>query len=75
MAKLHSSWNTISVPDYERLWSHTYEAYAETVLDEIREREVVASEKTSTDAPYDPKLMDKWQHHVFVMRKLISQNA
>ncbi|MEX2302404.1 MAG: hypothetical protein WD733_15790 [Bryobacterales bacterium] len=63
MAKLHAAWNQIS-DDYDRLWNHWFEDGAEAVLEDIQKRVRDVSEEGTTEAPYKPKLMEKWQEHV-----------
>jgi hypothetical protein len=63
MAKLHAAWNQIS-DEYDRLWNHWSEDGAEAVLEDIQKRARDVSEECTTEAPYKPKLMEKWQEHV-----------
>jgi hypothetical protein len=74
MAKLHASWNSIAA-DYSRLWSHAYADDSEKELEEIVKRARESSELATTDAPNDPKLMDKWESYVFAMHHLTGQNG
>lgn len=74
MAKLHASWNSIAA-DYSRLWSHAYADDSEKELEEIIKRARESSELATTDAPNDPKLMDKWESYVFSMHRLTGQNG
>jgi ABC-type transport system involved in Fe-S cluster assembly fused permease/ATPase subunit len=69
MVKLGSTWRQIAT-EYERLWNHTYEPNAEQEFDKIVEMESAPSDLAATDAPYDPKRIDRWQRHVFQMYHL-----
>jgi hypothetical protein len=71
MVKLGSTWRQIANA-YERLWNHTYEQDAEAEFDKIAEMESAPSELAATDAPYDPKRLDRWQQHVFQMYHLLA---
>lgn len=59
-SRLHASWNKLA-SDYELLLSHSYEDDAESIMEAARARGRDISEQGSTDAPYNRKLMDKWQ--------------
>ncbi len=59
MAKLHYEWNHLC-SDYERLWNHWYDQDAEQSLGELLKRAREVSEKGTTDAPYEPDLIQKW---------------
>ena len=75
MAKLHSAWSQLGA-DYERLWSHTEDDNAEAQLNEIIRREKEPSELATTEAPNDTNLMGKWQEHVELrMRRLTEQHV
>ena len=63
LAKLHYAWSQIQ-DDYERLWNHWYADDAEETLQEILKRSREASE-TSTRAPYNERLMEKWTGFVY----------
>ena len=63
MAKLHSAWNKIQ-SEYDRLWNHWYEDEAEAAFSELIRREQEVSETATTEAPWDTRLIDKWQDHV-----------
>jgi len=69
MAKLQTGWSRIA-DDYKRLWNHTYADDAEAELDDLQRREAEFSEIASTDAPNDPKRMERWEDHVFKLRGL-----
>jgi len=64
MAKLHSSWNLISL-EYQRLWNHPDSDDAEAQLDAVFQREKEPSELGATEAPNNQKLLGKWQEYVF----------
>lgn len=64
MSKLHYGWNQIS-SEYFRLWNHTYADGADDEFYELAAREQELSELATTDAPYDEKLMLRWQQQVF----------
>jgi hypothetical protein len=68
MSKLHADWNRIA-DEYDRLWSNWYASDAEAQFDEILKRARDASE-LGTDAPYDERLIEKWQDRVFQLRGL-----
>lgn len=74
MAKLHSTWNQISM-EYDRLWNHQNDSNSEEQLDQIIRREKEPSELATTDAPNDQKRLGKWQDHVFTMYRLTGQNG
>ncbi len=74
MAKLHSAWNQISA-DYERLWNHQADDNAEEELEQVVRREKDPSELATTEAPYNPELLGKWQTHVFKMYHLIEEHV
>ena len=63
MAKLHSTWNRLAV-EYERLWHHWYQDDAQTILEELQDRSIEASE-SGTEAPYDERLLDKWAERAY----------
>jgi hypothetical protein len=69
MAKLQSAWSRIA-DDYKRLWNHTYADDAESELEDLQRREAEFSELASTDAPNDPKRMERWEDHVFKLKGL-----
>jgi hypothetical protein len=69
MAKLHYAWNQIG-NDYERLWNHTYSDEAEAELIDLKRRASEISELATTDAPNDPKRMERWEDHVFRLKGL-----
>lgn len=69
MAKLHFAWTQIA-DGYKRLWNHTYADDAESELEDLQRREAEFSELASTDAPNDPKRMERWEDHVFKLRGL-----
>lgn len=69
MAKLQSAWSQIA-DGYKRLWNHTYADDAEVEFDELQRREAEFSELASTDAPNDPKRMERWEDHVFKLKGL-----
>jgi hypothetical protein len=69
MAKLHNAWNQIGC-DYRRLWSHTYSDDAETELRDLQRREAEISELATTDAPHDPKRLERWENHVLKLNGL-----
>jgi hypothetical protein len=71
MAKLNYAWNQIG-NDYKRLWSHTYNDEAEAELADLQRREAELSELATTDAPYDPKRMERWTNQVFKLNRLTS---
>ncbi len=64
MAELHASWNRLA-DDYERLWEHWYEDTAEDILEALKQRGREISEQGTTDAPYKPDVMKKWQEEVY----------
>ena len=64
MANLHATWNHLA-DDYKHLWHRWYEDDAEEDLARLLTRAREASEKGSTEAPYDQRLLDKWQEHVY----------
>jgi hypothetical protein len=68
MAKLHGQWNRIA-HDYEHLWNHWYEDDAEDNFADILRRSRDVSEVGTTEAPYDEKLIEKWQGIVFGLRE------
>ena len=74
MAKLYAAWSRIST-DYERLWNHAYDEYAETQFDAVNQREIEPSELAATDAPNDQTLLGKWQERVFSMYHLTDQHG
>jgi hypothetical protein len=69
MAKLHFAWNQIG-NDYKRLWNHTYSDEAEADLLDLQRRESEISELATTDAPNDPKRMERWTDQVFKLNRL-----
>jgi hypothetical protein len=69
MAKLHYAWTQIG-NDYKRLWSHTYSDEAEVDLKDLERRSAEISELATTDAPHDPKRLERWQNHVFRLKGL-----
>jgi len=71
MAKLHYAWNEIS-NDYRRLWYHHFSDEAEADLADLQRRETDISELATTDAPNDPKRMERWQDQVFKLHHLES---
>ncbi|MBI3697789.1 MAG: hypothetical protein HY238_23525 [Acidobacteria bacterium] len=64
MAKLHYTWNQLAA-DYDHLWDHWDEDDAEEVLGELVRRSRDASELGTTEAPYNPSLLEKWTEHVY----------
>lgn len=64
MAKLHSDWNQLYT-DYDRLWNHVSDDDAESQLDELIKKGRDASEKGTTEAPYNERLIEKWQDRVY----------
>lgn len=69
MGKLHYAWTLIG-NDYKRLWNHVYEDDAESELESLQRRELEISELATTDAPNDPKRMERWQDQVFKLHRL-----
>jgi hypothetical protein len=69
MAKLHFAWNQIG-NDYRRLWNHAYSEEAESEFVDLQRRELEISELATTDAPNDPKRMERWQNQVFKLHRL-----
>jgi len=69
MAKLHYAWNQIG-NDYRRLWHHHYSEEAEAELADLQRRETEISELAATDAPNDPKRMERWEDQVFKLHRL-----
>jgi hypothetical protein len=63
------------LPLFRRLWSHAYADDAEKELDEIVKRVRESSELAATDAPNNPKLLDKREGYVFTMHHLTGQNG
>jgi hypothetical protein len=64
MAKLHHEWNQLDA-DYHRLWVHWYEDEAEKTFEELQRRGADVSE-IGTGAPFDEKLMAKWEDWVLL---------
>jgi hypothetical protein len=64
MAKLHYSWLQLAT-DYDHLSNHFYEDGAERELARQVNGEKDLSQLASTEAPYDPPRMAKWEDHVF----------
>lgn len=64
MAKLHSLWSQLEA-GYDRLWNHWYEEDAEKQFKELLKRGREASEMGTTEAPYDERLIDKWEDRVY----------
>jgi hypothetical protein len=62
MAKLHYTWNHLAA-DFERLWNHWHEDDAEAVFQDLLRRAREASQ-ISTEAPYDERLIAKWEDRV-----------
>ena len=69
LSKLHSQWSRIS-SDAEHLWVHWYENDAEAELVDLVNRSREASETGTTDAPYEPQTLRKWEDYVFKLRGL-----
>jgi hypothetical protein len=63
MAKLHSAWSQLHT-DYDRLWYHWADDDAEIQYEDLLRRARDVSETGSTDAPYDERLIEKWQNRV-----------
>jgi hypothetical protein len=74
LIKLHSTWQQIA-NDYSHLWNHLDDPDAESHLEEIIEREREPSEIAATEAPYKPRLLEKWQAHVFASYDLGAKAA
>jgi hypothetical protein len=69
VGKLQYAWSQIG-SDYKRLWNHTYSEEAESELVDLQRRELELSEMAATDAPNDPKRMERWQDQVFKLHRL-----
>ena len=69
MAKLHYGWSLIE-SGYKRLWNHTYSDEAAAELEDLQRREAELSELATTDAPNDPKRMERWEDQVFKLNRL-----
>jgi len=59
LGNLHIQWLTLE-HDYDRLWSHTHDVDAESILDRCLERERVLSETAATEVGHDDKRWKKW---------------
>lgn len=71
VAKLHATWSQIAEL-YDRLWQHVEDPEGELHLQRLLEREREPSELAAAQAPYDKRLLAKWQTYVFQMYHLES---
>lgn len=67
MAKLNSSWSELAA-GYERIWGSPYTEEAESMYNQLGEKEREISMLATTDAPNDQKRLGKWQDRVFKLR-------
>ena len=63
MAKLHYEWNSLAA-ELDRLWNHWHEDDAESRFADVVKRAADVSQMAATEAPYDERLMGKWQDRV-----------
>lgn len=68
LAKLHMSWEHLS-NEYERLRQHPNEPAAERTLEQLLRRAGELSGEASTEAPYEQKLVEKWEEFVYTPLK------
>ena len=64
LSKLHGDW-TILANGYAQLRARPEIEEAESVLSDLRRRDLEASALATTEAPNQPKRMDRWTDHVF----------
>ena len=63
MAKLYATWSQIE-RDRRQLWNHWYEEDAEGKLRAIESRDADVSQAGKTDAPYNRRVLKKWERFV-----------
>lgn len=69
MAKLHYIWSQLET-GYRHLWNHWYEDNADDVLRDLQVRDREASQLAITEAPYNEKLILKWESFVYKQQGL-----
>lgn len=67
-ARLHMSWEHLS-NEYERLRQHSDEAEAARTYEQLLRRAEELSGEASMEAPYKPKLMERWEEFVYTPLK------
>ena len=72
LIQLHAGWARIA-DDYQNLWNHVYVDDAESRMLAIQEQEKRYSEMAVSGIQYEPKRLEKWEHHIFYLRNLSDQ--